>query len=46
MREEVIILGAGVAGLSTALPLARAGRRVTVIDPLGPAGGASSAMRG
>lgn len=38
---EVIVLGAGVAGLSTALPLARAGRRVTVVDPLGPAGGAS-----
>ena len=38
---RVIILGAGVAGLSTALPLLRAGREVTVIDPLGPAGGAS-----
>ncbi|HEY8612393.1 MAG TPA: FAD-dependent oxidoreductase [Roseomonas sp.] len=38
---RVIILGAGVAGLSTALPLLRAGRQVTVIDPLGPAGGAS-----
>ncbi|MCR0982873.1 NAD(P)/FAD-dependent oxidoreductase [Roseomonas populi] len=38
---RVIVLGAGVAGLSTALPLRRAGRDVTVIDPLGPAGGAS-----
>jgi len=38
---RVIILGAGVAGLSTALPLLRAGRAVVVIDPLGPAGGAS-----
>lgn len=38
---RVIILGAGVAGLSTALPLRRAGRDVVVIDPLGPAGGAS-----
>ena len=38
---RVIVLGAGVAGLSAALPLARAGLPVTVIDPLPPAGGAS-----
>lgn len=38
---SVIVLGAGVAGLSAALPLARAGCAVTVIDPLPPAGGAS-----
>ncbi|MFC0387167.1 NAD(P)/FAD-dependent oxidoreductase [Muricoccus vinaceus] len=37
----VIVLGAGVAGLSTALPLLRAGRQVTIVDPLGSAGGAS-----
>ena len=41
MAGPVIVLGAGVAGLSAALPLARAGRMVTVIDPLPPAGGAS-----
>ncbi len=41
MAEAVIVLGAGVAGLSTAVYLQRAGRMVTVIDPLGPAGGAS-----
>ena len=36
-----IVIGAGVAGLSTALYLQRAGVAVAVIDPLGPAGGAS-----
>jgi D-amino-acid dehydrogenase len=41
MAGRVIVLGAGVAGLSTALPLLRAGRTVTVIDPLPPAGGSS-----
>jgi 2-polyprenyl-6-methoxyphenol hydroxylase-like FAD-dependent oxidoreductase len=30
--KDVIVLGAGVAGLGTALGLARSGRRVTVID--------------
>ncbi|MBL6456394.1 FAD-dependent oxidoreductase [Belnapia sp. T6] len=38
---RVLVLGAGVAGLSAALPLLRAGCAVTVLDPLGPAGGAS-----
>ena len=44
MSEEaktVIVLGAGVVGLSTALFLRREGRSVTVLDPLGPGGGAS-----
>ena len=36
-----IVIGAGVAGLSTALYLQRAGVAVAVIDPLGAAGGAS-----
>jgi D-amino-acid dehydrogenase len=40
-EPDIIVLGAGVVGLSTALYLQRAGRRVAVIDPLGPAGGAS-----
>ena len=38
---SVIVLGAGVAGLATAVYLRRAGRTVTVLDPLGPAGGTS-----
>ena len=36
-----LVIGAGVVGLSTALYLQRAGVQVTVLDPLGPAGGAS-----
>ena len=40
-RHEAIVIGAGVAGLSTALYLRRAGVAVAVIDPLPPAGGAS-----
>lgn len=40
-RHEAIVIGAGVAGLSTALYLRRAGVAVVVIDPLPPAGGAS-----
>ncbi len=39
--SDVVVLGAGVLGLSTALFLRRAGRRVSVIDPLPPGGGAS-----
>lgn len=38
---STLVLGAGVAGLSTAVYLQRAGRDVTVIDPLPPGGGAS-----
>ena len=38
---EVHILGAGMVGISTALWLQRAGFSVTVIDRIGPAGGAS-----
>ena len=41
MTRTAIVLGAGVAGLSTALFLRRDGWEVTVLDPLGPAGGAS-----
>lgn len=40
-QRSAIILGAGVAGLSSALYLRRDGWEVTVLDPLGPAGGAS-----
>ncbi|WP_159995223.1 FAD-dependent oxidoreductase [Roseomonas sp. 18066] len=38
---DILVVGAGVAGLSLALTLQRGGRQVTVIDPLPPAGGAS-----
>lgn len=37
----VLVIGAGVVGLSTALYLQRSACDVTVLDPLGPAGGAS-----
>jgi len=40
-RHDAIVIGAGVAGLSTALYLQRAGIGVAVIDPLPPAGGTS-----
>ena len=40
-NPDTIVIGAGVAGLSTALYLQMAGQQVMVIDPLGPAGGAS-----
>ena len=38
-NPTTIVLGAGVAGLSTALYLQRSGHQITVIDPLPPAGG-------
>ena len=40
-QHQVLVIGAGVVGLSTALYLQRTGLDVTVLDPLGPAGGAS-----
>ena len=39
--SPVVVVGAGVVGLSTALYLRRSGRDVVVIDPLPPPGGAS-----
>src|SRR5215210_448136 len=38
LRTEVCVVGAGIAGLSTAYTLARAGKRVVVLDD-GPIGG-------
>ena len=38
---HVCILGAGIAGLSTAYLLQQAGHAVTVVDAAGPAAGAS-----
>lgn len=40
-EDRIIVLGAGVVGLSSALYLQRSGHAVTVVDPLGPGGGAS-----
>jgi glycine/D-amino acid oxidase-like deaminating enzyme len=40
-QPTLIVLGAGVAGLSLALYLQRSGQQVMVIDPLPPAGGTS-----
>ena len=40
-KPTTIVLGAGVAGLSTALYLQRSGHHVNVVDPLPPAGGTS-----
>lgn len=39
--HPALVIGAGVVGLSTALYLQRSGVQVVVLDPLGPAGGAS-----
>ena len=39
--KHVAIIGAGIVGVSTAIWLQRAGHRVTIIDPRGPAGGTS-----
>jgi len=38
-RSDVVVLGAGVAGLSAALPLARTGARVTLLDAAERVGG-------
>lgn len=41
MSEHVVVIGAGIVGVSTALWLARAGRRVTLIDRDAPGQGTS-----
>jgi phytoene dehydrogenase-like protein len=38
MSESVVVIGAGLAGLTAAATAARAGRRVTVIDAHRPGG--------
>lgn len=41
-QADVVIVGAGYAGLTAGLTLARAGRSVTVLDKMNPGEGASS----
>lgn len=41
-QADVVIIGAGYAGLTAGLTLARAGRSVTVVDKMNPGEGASS----
>ena len=38
---QIIVLGAGIVGVSTSIWLQRAGYRVTLIDKVGPASGTS-----
>lgn len=45
-QPEVIVIGAGVVGLSAALALQARGRSVTVLDREGPAAGASAGNAG
>ena len=45
-EQKIIVVGAGVVGLSAALYLQRAGLKVEVVDPLPPAGGTSLATPG
>ncbi|VEE06585.1 NAD(P)/FAD-dependent oxidoreductase [Neisseria animalis] len=45
-QSTVIVIGAGIVGISCALHLQKQGYRVTVIDPRGVAGGASHGNAG
>ncbi len=45
-RKDIIVLGAGVVGLSTARQLLARGARVTVLDPSNPGGQGSRAAAG
>ena len=38
MEKSIIIIGAGIVGVSTAIWLQRAGYQVTLVDKEGPAG--------
>jgi glycine/D-amino acid oxidase-like deaminating enzyme len=46
MREQVVIVGAGIVGMAIALRLRLKGWNVTVLDQAQPGGGASSAALG
>ena len=45
-RKNVAVIGAGIVGVACAVWLQRAGHRVTVFDPRGPAGAASHGNAG
>lgn len=45
-RADVVVVGAGIVGLWTALELQQRGRRVTVVDRHGPGSGASTRNAG
>ena len=44
--EEVLVAGAGIVGVSTAIWLQRAGYKVTLVDRIGPAAGTSHGNAG
>lgn len=44
-KSSVVVIGAGLAGLSAALNLARAGRQVTLLEASGAVGGCCSTSR-
>ncbi|WP_294640266.1 FAD-binding oxidoreductase [uncultured Aureimonas sp.] len=46
VQPDIIVIGAGVVGLSAALALQARGRRVAVVDREGPAAGASAGNAG
>ncbi len=45
-KQNIIVIGAGIVGVSTALWLQRDGHKVTLIDKIGPAAGASQGNAG
>ncbi len=45
-KPDIVIIGAGIVGVSTALELQRKGLSVTLIDKAGPAEGLAMAMAG
>jgi len=46
MSKKIVVIGAGIVGVSCALWLQRAGHQITLLDPRGPAGGASQGNAG
>ena len=46
ITAEIVVVGAGISGLATALPLAKAGREVVMLDKGEPWSDASGANAG